>query len=470
MTAHLEAAKESMPMNVSTPPFRPGTRLRRLLGTALLALLPFLAAPASATEMFSTEPVAVFRQPECGLWECVERLRDSHPMMKPEPFAPPSMILDPSLRKWFGDTSTPSSGEFLLHCARGYKRRTLRNPVLLVHGAGDNANRAWLHPQDHLMPTKIDPDKRGFALWLAEMGYATFAITFAHNQGDNIMQAEQIANAIQRIRVIMHRTNDPTFKVDVIAHSKGNVATRIYLSDMKALFPEKPWLTGYRGDVRTYVAIASPFRGIDIPFRYYLYNLTVTQQPDEINSPVAADYLMTSIGWKDVRPRSVFAKEPNYFPGQAQLLFNLVRDAGVELGPDSATPGDANLTANALYFGGSSLYVRSRGIDAAIKAGGRLIYRLEERGIDPSVRLGVIAGRSKYIAKYIKGLGYFPMPWEIVGQPSDGVVLLASSLSTDGILRRGAKLLGKAIFDLNHIFVGFDRTVLEQIDAWLLTR
>ncbi|HNW35026.1 MAG TPA: hypothetical protein PKM25_08860, partial [Candidatus Ozemobacteraceae bacterium] len=254
-----------------------------------LVLTPF--APALATDLFSPAPLAVFQAPESGMWETVERLRDTHPMMTPEAFSPPSTVLDPSLRTWFGNTPAPPSNEFLLHCAKGYRGRTLRNPVLLIHGAGDNANRAWIHPHDFVMPKDLSPDKRGFALWLSEMGYATFAISFAHNQGDNIMQAEQIANAIRRIRIIMRRTNDPNFKVDIIAHSKGNVAARVYLSDMRSLFPDKPWLTPYRGDVRTYIAIAAPFRGMDIPFRYYLYNTTIMSNPGEFNSPAGSDYL-----------------------------------------------------------------------------------------------------------------------------------------------------------------------------------
>lgn len=457
-------------MNLSRPRSGGTHIFRRLFGSALLTLALTSFTPALATDLFSPTPVAVFKGSESGPWEAVERLRDNHPRIKPEAFSPPSMILDPALRKWFGNTPTPPVSEFLLHCAKGYRTRTLKNPVLLIHGAGDNANRAWIHPQDESMPDQLPPDKRGFGLWLAEMGYATFAISFAHNQGDNITQAEQIANAIRRIRIITRRTNDPNFKVDIIAHSKGNVAARVYMSDMKVLFPDKPWLTPYRGDVRTYIAIAAPFRGMDIPFRYYLYNTTIMSRPGEFNSPAGSDYLLLQNGWKDVREYSVFAKNPNYFPGQAQLLYNLVRDAGEELGLDSSTSTDANMTAKALYHGGSSMFIRSRGIDAAVKAGGRLIYALEARGIDPSIRLGVIAGRSKYIAKYIKGLGYFPMPWEMVGPPSDGVVLLSSSLFTDGITRRGAKLIGKNVFDLNHIFVGFHESVLKLVDTWLLAQ
>ncbi|RCK78644.1 MAG: putative acetyltransferases and hydrolases with the alpha/beta hydrolase fold [Candidatus Ozemobacter sibiricus] len=426
------------------------------------------ASALLASDRFNPIPRQVFTGPEAGPWERVELLEDTHPAFTQETFAPPTRWQDPWIRRWFG-TDTPSSGLVLLHCAKGYQGRTFRHPVLLVHGAGDNANRAWIHPFHAVLPDDpLPPEKQGFAPWLANLGYAVFAVTFAHNQGDNFRQAEQVANAIRRIRILLGRTHDPTFAVDVVAHSKGNVAVRLYCSDGAALFPQKRFLTPFRGDVRTYIAIAPPMRGIDTPFRSYAYNLAVATK-GTYNAPVAPDAMLLNGQWQSMDARSLFPdKGGNPFPGQCQLLYNLVRDAGVRLGADSATPFDHNLTRDALYHGGRSTVLHGRGIDAAIAAGEHLIYRLEAQGLDPRVRLAVLAGTKRYITWYVDGLGYIPLPAELAAPAGDGVVFLASACHLDGILRRHAPLLGMKTLDLNHLGLTCHRDAFAAIDEWLI--
>ncbi len=426
------------------------------------------AVTAGASDRFNPIPRQVFTGADAGAWERVELLEDTHPAFTQETFAPPTRLQDPWLRRWFG-SDTPLSGLVLLHCAKGYQGRVFRNPVLLVHGAGDNANRGWIHPFHAVLPEKpLPPEKQGFAPLLATLGYAVFAVTFAHNQGDNFLQAEQIANAIRRIRILVGRTHDPTFAVDVVAHSKGNVPVRLYCSDGATLFPQKRFLTPFRGDVRKYIAIAPPMRGIDTPFRSYAYNLAVAAK-DPCNAPVAPDYMLLNGIWQSMADRSIFPdKGGNPFPGQCQLLYNLVRDAGIKLGADSATPFDGNLTRDALYHGRRSPVLLSRGIDAAIEAGERLIYRLEEQGLDPRVRLAVLAGTRRFIAWHVDGLGYIPLPSELAAPAGDGVVFLASACHLDGILRRHAPLLGMKTLDLNHLDLTRHRDAFEVIDEWLI--
>ncbi|MBI3039162.1 hypothetical protein HYY75_08970 [bacterium] len=342
--------------------------------------------------------------------------------------------------------------------------KTFKTPVLLVHGASDNANRTWIHPWEQTMPSNLSHEKQGFARSLSDLGYSVFALTFPHNQGDNFYQAKHIANAISRIKILLGRANDANFEVDVIGHSKGNVPIRLYCSDANDLFPKKKFLPLFRGDVRKFIAIASPMRGVDTAFRYYGYNLYLAGKSAS-NAPLGVDRFFIYGNWINTGKRSVFTTFGNYFPGQCQILYNLVQDATVPLGPDSYTL-DGNLTMFNLYFGGTTLFIRSAGITKAIEQGERLIYRLEERGIAPKIRLGVIAGSNGFVT-YATPEEIVPMPYELLTPPGDGVVFLASSLFTDNILKRGAKLIGKSTLDLNHVEIARDRKTLEILDDWL---
>ena len=440
-----------------------------LFAAALLSVPLLLLFPAwlRASDRFNPVPKQVFTGSDAGPWQRVELLTDSHPAFVQETFLPVSRQTNALIAGWFG-TATPHSGSFLLHCAKGFQGKTFRTPVLLVHGAGDNANRSWIHPFDAALPANLPNDHQGFAITLSNLGYSVFAITFAHNQGDNFLEAEQVANAIRRIRILLDRTQDPDFKIDVIAHSKGNVAVRLYCSDGAAIFPQKTYLTRFRGDVRKFIAVAAPLRGIDTAFRYYGYNLACAAKRT-YNAPIAPDYMVLNGRWQSMSEFSIFPdKGKNPFPGQCQLLYNLVRDAKVPLGQESATPFDANLTALALYDGALSSTLNSRGLDAGVEAGERLIYRLEEQGLDPRVQVGVLAGTKPFISFFVEGLGFIPMPYELAAPPGDGVVFLASSCHVDGLLRRGAIFLGVKKLDLNHLGLCCHPDAFKAIDEWLL--
>jgi hypothetical protein len=426
-------------------------------------------APVSASEKFRAEPVAAFSGADAAPWARVELLRDEHPGFVDEAYAPSGAHKDPLIVKWFAGKSTPPSSEVILHCAPGFNGKTLPTPILLIPGSCDNANRGYIHPWHYVNPSKMPDDQRGFALSLSQLGYSVFALTFSHMQGCNIMQAEHIANAIQRIRTLLKRDGDKNFKVDLIAHSKGNVAAWLYCSNSRAVFPQKTFLTPFRKDVRRYIAIASPFQGIDTPFRYYLYNLALAMKGN-MNAPYGADSLLFYGMWKDVRADSVFRDSKNMYPGQAQLLFNLVRDGKEPLGLESYTTIDANYSMNVLYKGGKSLYLTSRGIDKAIEDGDRLIYRLNERGLDPSVAMGVVAGKNPALAFHTKDHKFIPMVHEIVSSPFDGLLFVSSATAVDGALKRGAKLLGMKVLHLNHVEVARDKGVLKLIDSWLMDR
>lgn len=440
--------------------------MKNVFRTVLAFILLLSSCPGSASDQFIPEPTRVFTGPDAGGWERVELLTDPHPGFKQENFSPAGHQLDPLIRKWFGDDATPPSNQVLLHCYRGFNARSLPRPVLLVHGAGDNANRAWLHPHQAVLDSgweAIPQTKRGFTFWLNQLGYAVFAVTFAHNQGDNIMQSEQIANAIQRIRVLLGRTGDPSFKVDIIAHSKGNVPTRLYCSDSRAVFPGKTFLTPFRHDIGAWIAIACPFHGIDTPFRYSGYNLAVATKAN-VNGPVSVIKMLIEGNWQDYIDRSIYTNGKNCFPGQCQILGNLAGDGLLPIGADSLPPFDF-VTAHANYYGGISPYLVSWGIQMAIEQGERLIYRLEERGLEPDVALGVIAGTSPFIT-YQEGK-VVPMIWEYFTPAGDGLLPLVSATAFQPTLKRGARLLGKKTFDLNHLAVANRPEVIRTVDDYL---
>ena len=422
-----------------------------------------------ASEKFRTDPLSVFVGKDAEPWGRVERLIDEHPGFTPEAYPPQGVHLNALIAKWFGGNTAPPSGEFLLHCVKGFDGKTFPTPVLLVPGSCDNANRGYIHPWDVDLPTPLPNERKGFALHLANLGYSVFAVTFAHTQGCNIMQSEHVANAITRIRILLKRQNDPNFKVNIIAHSKGNIAARLYCSDGRAIFPKKTFLTRFRKDVRNYIAIASPMQGIDTPFRYYLYNLSLAMKGN-LNAPYGADSILYYGMNKDCRELTVFNDSKKYFPGQAQMLYNLVRDGKEPLGLESYTLADGNRTMYSLYFGGKSLLLSSRGIDKAIDDGERLIYRLNDQGLDPSVSIGVIAGNNPALSFKTEVFGYIPLSHEILSAPFDGLLFVSSATYLDGVLKRGAKLIGKEVLHFNHLEVSRESKVLKLIDSWLFEK
>jgi len=55
----------------------------------------------------------------------------------------------------------------------------------------------------------------GLQQQLVELGYRVFAITFSHPHGDNYIQAQQLADAVQQVC-----SRCGVQKVDLVVHSK----------------------------------------------------------------------------------------------------------------------------------------------------------------------------------------------------------------------------------------------------------
>lgn len=356
------------------------------------------------------EPIRTVRS---AFWGRIECYRDGRPFFRQEPFIAKIQHRDPEMVRAFGGDTTPHSGNWLLFYGPHWAdhRPGGAPPVLLVPGAGTIANSVFT--EGELVP----------ALEMA--GRAVFAIGFAHPHGDNWQQAEVLANAIARVKQITGAS-----QVDLVAHSKGGVAARLYTSGMSL-----PGGTAYRKDVRRLILAGCPNNGIDMAFRHpmmFWYGSRFWAAPSPYLPPVRYS----------IYPGGAF-------PGQAQMVRDL---------RDVVPLGDPDFwNARQLYNGGLTLYGWSRGVDWTAAAGGRLIDTMNAAGTDPSVAVAVLAGNDPHLV--IEGM---PVTGETDGE-SDGLVLVPSALYTEGLVRRGAKLREAALMPLNHMDLVRD----PQSVAWI---
>ncbi|MDD3145654.1 MAG: hypothetical protein PHD82_00010 [Candidatus Riflebacteria bacterium] len=385
-------------------------------------------------------------------WERIELIEDDDSHFVAEPFHLKSRHNHSVILKAFA-TNKPHSRNFLLHFAPHWNKARQSVPVLLVHGAGDNACRGFCHPFSFDLPEGGKIDKPGMMQHLVKNGFSVFAITFSHPHGDNFLQAQQVANAIARIKEVTGAG-----QVDVVCHSKGAMSVRIYASDLGAEYPEYSWITPFRKDIRKIVFVASPLKGIDTAFRYYMYNFTVKQQN------LAAPLGPRSMVWQ-----GMYVNNENHnrlFPGQFQMLHNWVKD-GIALSSQSYT-ADANISRNALYKGGVSTLLVSDGIDRAIQESGNVISSLNRKGLDPSITCHILAG-SKQSIDTIK-LFWLEIPVGEFADSSDGVLFLKSATYKKGLTSRGAKVASVKTLDFHHVGVTVWPPALNHITEVLRER
>lgn len=385
-------------------------------------------------------------------WQRIELLEDDDAHFINENFHIKNRQDHRIIRKAF-NTNKPHSRDCLLHFAPNWDKPQKKTPVLLVHGAGDNACRGFCHPWTFDLPEDGHIEKPGLMQHLVKKGFSVFAVTFSHPHGCNFMQAQQLANAIERIKAVTGSS-----KVDVVCHSKGAMAVRIYASDLAAKTHEFKWITPFRKDIRKIMFIASPLKGIDTAFRYYAYNFTVKQQ--NLAAPLGPESLL----WQGMFVDSYHHNK--LFPGQFQMLHNWVND-GIDFTYQSMTP-DANLTRSVLYNGGVSALLTSDGIDRAIQEGGDVIRLLNEQGVDPSITCHVLAG-SKQKIDSVKFL-WLEIPVGEFAAESDGVLFLKSATYTKGLQARGAKIGSVKTLDTHHIGLTIVPAALNHIAEVLSER
>ncbi|MET7466380.1 hypothetical protein [Nonomuraea sp. NPDC005501] len=403
----------------------------------LAALLVPTAAQAATPSYLTLE--ATYNSVANG-WSTVERYLDTTPGFTQESYPPDGRgDQDGQRLTFFGGVKRPFSGRFLLYHAPGWNTNPKSTPVLLVHGANDNPDRAWANPGESggFGCGALSCPGTGMMQHLANAGYRVFAIGFAHKEGDNLMQAQEVGDAVSLIKA---KLGVPA--VDLVGWSKGMMSARMYVSSVKP-----SWGRPYAGDVRKLITLGGPNAGYDYPFAHgWAHDLSIWPEcGGGVNSPAPHTH-MTCYGVYAYHPEFSFVPAGGFdcYAGQRQMLARFDGTYGVD-----QTQQDWYTT----YYGGQGFYTSGPGIQAAIDAGS-LISRIRQAGVPASVATYLLAGGSPSVAGiYNENRG-----------PSDGVVFVSSALSTAGIgTVAGTALVGGA----NHLQLGWYPAVESQVASWL---
>lgn len=413
--------------------------------TSLLAVVLAVAALLTAPSAHAALPsyLTLEATHTTGIangWVRVERYRDTTAGFVAEDYPPDGRgDQDGQRRTFFGGVAQPHSSRFLLYHAPGWNTGAKTTPVLLVHGANDNPDRAWANPGesgDFGCGQSTCPST-GLTQYLQARGHRVFAIGFAHKQGDNLMQAQQVGDAVRIIREKLG-----VAKVDVVGWSKGMMSARMYASGVRP-----SWGRAYAGDVRRLVLLGGPNGGYDYPFAHgWSHDFSIWSEcGGSVNAP-APHTRMTCYGTYTYHPEFSFVPTAGWdaYPGQRQML---ARWDGV-YGVNTATQ-DWYTT----YHGGQGFYTSGPGIQAAIDAGS-LISTIRAAGVPSGVSTYLLAGGSPTVV----GI------WNETRGPSDGVVFVSSALDTTGVATvGGTALVGAA----NHLQLGWHSQVASQVAGWL---
>jgi hypothetical protein len=411
-----------------------------------LAAVPLVAAgvvvlgnSADAAEPEYLTKEATFTSVANG-WAQVDRYRDTTAGFRDEQYPPDGRGDQDGQRKtFFGDVARPSSSRFLLYSAPGWDTGAKTTPVLLVHGANDNPDRAWANPAESggFGCGSASCPSTGLMQHLSSRGHRVFAIGFAHKQGDNLQQAQQVGDAIAIIKARLRVDS-----VDVVGWSKGMMSARMYVSSIAP-----SWGRPYANDVRKLVLLGGPNGGYDYPFAHgWAHDYSIWPECNgKVNAPSPHTH-MTCFG--AYRPHPELSITPSggndAYPGQRQMLARWDDVFGV-----NTTAQDWQTT----YYGGKGFYTEGPGIQAAIDAGS-LISRIQGTPTPSNVPVYLLAGGSPSIV----GI------WNETRGPSDGVVFVKSALSTTGISNVGATTL---VASANHLQLGWATAVSSTVAGWL---
>lgn len=406
-----------------------------VLGGLLETIL--FAPPAHATGSVTLE--ATFTSVANG-WVKVERIKDNDPNFPAENYPPDGRRNQDGQRlTFFNNVAQPASSRFLLYYAPGWNTNTQPVPVLLVHGANDSADRAWANPNElgGFGCGATTCPNTGMMQFLSGNGYKVFAINFAHKQGDNLLSAQLIYDAIQRVKAVTGASN-----VDLVGWSKGAFAARMYVSSVKP-----SWGIAYGGDVRKLILIGNPNSGYDYPFRHgWSHDFSIfTECGGSVNAP-SPHTAMTCFGFLYQHPElSIFTTSAgNFFPGQKQMLS---RWDGVFPLPT----GEQDWFTT--YYGGNGFYTQGSGIQVAINQGS-LVSTIRSAGVPASVTVFLLAG----------GANTIPTIHNEHTGPSDGVVFISSATDSGGIPTLVATTI---ILTDNHLQLGWEATAESQVLTWL---
>lgn len=349
--------------------------MRRATSTLLGMLLTLLSLGAATTAAHAAPPgyltlEATYTTVANG-WDRVDRYLDTTSGFHAEQYPSDGRgDQDGQRRTFFGGVKQPYSGRFLLYSAPGWNSGSHQTPVLLVHGANDNADRAWANPGEAggYGCGALSCPSTGLMQYLAARGYRVFAVNFAHKQGDNLMQAQQVGDAIAAIKDRLGVS-----QVDLVGWSKGEISTRAYVSSLRPT-----WGRPYAGDVRRLLTLGGPNGGYDYPYAHgWAHDFSIWPQcGGSVNAPSPHLY-MTCYGTYTAHPEFAFAPTNGYdvYPGQRQMLARWDATYGIDM-----TQQDWYTT----YHGGQGFYTSGSGIQTAIDAGSLITPSTRQASPAPS--------------------------------------------------------------------------------------
>lgn len=401
-------------------------------GARALASIAMLAMPASAI----AGPTTLEQSFTSGIsngWVQVERWRDTLSAFTQEAFPPDGRGDQTGQRLTFFGSARPHSSRFLLYYAPNWNTNTKPVPVLLIHGANQDADVAWANPNEagHYGCGRYTCPTTGLMQTLSSSGYKVFAINLAHKNGDGYFWSEEIADAIAIIK-----TRTGATKVNVVAWSKAASNARMYVSSVR-----QSWGTVYRGDVDQLILLGGANNGIDLSFRHgWTFSLVVYPAcGGVINGPTPHDHLVC---YGVNRAGAEWTYGSAYFPGSAQLLKRW----------DSVYPlPTSEQDWYTTYYGGSGFYSSGPGINAYLNRS--LVNTIRTFPVPTGVRVHNLCGNQNDITLLHN---------EHTG-PSDGVVFIASCRDTTGILTDA----GSATIAVNHLELGWESTAQSKLLSWL---
>lgn len=410
---------------------------RLLLPLALLAsLLAMPTHPAAAAG--TTVLDATFSSPANG-WAKVERYHDTDASFPQEAYPPDGRGNQEGLRlTYFNTVTQPRSNTFLVYSAPHWQTGTKATPILLVHGANDNADREWANPNE--TPSgcgQTSCPSTGLMQYLDTRGYKVFAIGFPHKQGDNLVQAQLVADAIGVIKAKLGVT-----KVDLVAWSKGGFPARAYVSSVKP-----SWGRVYQGDVRKLVLIGNANNGLDYAWRHGAPGaiLIYPECGGSLNGPASVtSYVCYGITYSHPELSYTGTGSNNTFPGQIQMLKRWDGTFGL----DTSTQDWYTV-----YNGGWGYTSYSPGIAAAITQGS-LVDTIRTAGVPSTVASYLLCG----------GNPSLPYVYNENTGPSDGLVFRASCEDHTGMAGWAATT---TVTGDNHLQLGWGTTESAQVVSWL---
>lgn len=414
-------------------------RVRRAAPVVALLVATLFALPSQAGAAGGVSLEASYTSVANG-WVKVERYLDTRTGFRQENYPPDGRgDQDGQRLTFFGGVKEPFSGRFLLYSAPGWNTGAKATPVLLVHGANDNPDRAWANPGEGggFGCGAVSCPSTGLMQYLSGRGYKVFAIGFAHKEGDNYMQAQEVGDAIALIKARLGVS-----KVDLVGWSKGELAARMYVSSVKP-----SWGSAYAGDVRKLITLGGPNGGYDYPFAHgWAHDLSVWPEcGDTVNSPLPHTN-MTCYGTYTYHPEFSFVPTGGYdaYPGQRQMLARFDGTYGID---------ESQQDWYTTYYGGQGYYTKGPGIQAAIDAGS-LVKQIQQAGVPAAVQTYLLAGGTpSVVGIYNENRG-----------PSDGVVFISSALDRTGV----STVAGTAtVASANHLELGWHSGVEAQVVGWL---